>query len=225
MLHPIRFTAAALTVGAVIFAGAGVASATNASTAVSSTCPDGRWTVAMSVTSQFDGTIHVTLDDAHGPTPLMALGPFATKTITEHPDAGWDSWSWRWSTPDGILNGDAISGTVTRPADCGQTPPTSTPPTTTCAGAIPPRADCGATTVPPATTVPATPTSPAETTTVPPPVVNTADTPTAVQRPTPTTHPTELPTTGSSSAPVILAGFGLGLAGIALVTVTRRGAS
>jgi hypothetical protein len=117
----------ALAAGALIFAavggselaGAPAASATEAATAVSSDCVGGRWQVVMSATSQTDVLIHVRLDDTHGAGPLVELAPHATRTVTEHPDAGSDRFHWVWSTPDGILTGDAVSGTVTRPAGCG----------------------------------------------------------------------------------------------------------
>jgi LPXTG-motif cell wall-anchored protein len=210
-------------VGGIDLAGAPAASATNASTAVTSTCADGRWTVAMSVTSQFDGTIHVQLSDSHGPTPLFELAPHATKTITEHPDAGSTSWAWVWTSPDGHLVGDAISGRVTPPAGCGTPTTTAAPPTTTCAQAIPPRGDCGD--VPPATVATTTPATVDATTTVP--AAATSTEPTAPPGTTPsvpgapsTTAKLFLPTTGSSET---FAGIGLAalVAGVLLLLVRR----
>jgi LPXTG-motif cell wall-anchored protein len=233
----LALTAAALVfavVGGIDLAGAPAASATNAATAVTSTCENGRWTVAMSVTSQFDGTIHVQLSDPHGPIPLFELAPHATKTITEHPDAGSNSWSWVWTSPDGHLLGDAVSGKVTRPDGCG-TPTTTTaaPPTTTCAAAIPPRDDCGDT--PPATvattipaTVDATTTVPAAATSTEPTNPPSSDSATTARRapaspagPS-TSIPITLPTTGSTPTGPVVAGAAALLLGGLLLLVRRR---
>lgn len=196
--------------GCLVFAAVGgtelpSASATNAGTSVGSACVDGHWIVTMAVTSQYDGVIHVVLEDPHSPL-THTLEPFATFSVSEHPDAGSKSWTWRWSSPDGHLTGDAVSGTLARPADCDVIPSTTLAPTTTAPPA-------------PATTAP-----PAATSIVP--VDSTVATPatvpaTAAVAPS-TTVRLFLPTTGSSSNVVVVAGLGALLVG-ALLLLARRG--
>jgi hypothetical protein len=207
---------------------AGPASATDANTAVSSTCPDGHWTVKHSVTSIWNGTIHVELIDPHSSTGPMELGPYKTITITERPDTGSQSWTWTWKSSDGHLHGDAVSGSISRPVNCDSVPSTSTPPTTTCEQANPPR-DCGASTTPapPATTVAApTTTTPSVVTTAPEPtmpVVTTAAAPPKQRTVTPST-PGKLPPTGAGEvvAICVIGGLVLCLVGWLAARVDRE---
>ncbi len=231
MLHPIRFTAAALTVGAVIFASAGVASAHDFSPSASTpACVNMNGiptkVVTVTVTNNYDLA-------ATGTSTYLSGSPFSVPAgagATGHYELRKSGSTVGDATDDVALtwtDGFSIHHTVI--IHWGGTPCEGTPTTTsTTAPVYVPPPSGGAVPPPPATTVPEAPTSPVATSTAPPPVVSTNDTPTAVQRPTTTAAhpvPTALPTTGSSSTPFILAGFSLGLAGIVLVTVTRRRAS
>lgn len=200
--------------GCLVFAAVGgtelpSASATNAGTSAYSACVDGHWIVTMAVTSQYDGVIHVVLEDPHSPL-THTLEPFATFSVSEHPDAGSKSWTWRWSSPDGHLTGDAVSGTLPRPADCDVVPSTTTVAPTTTAPPAP------ATTAPPA----ATSIAPVDSTVAPRATVPA----TAAVAPS-TTVRLFLPTTGSSSSVVVVAGVGALLVGALLLLARRRAAS
>jgi hypothetical protein len=214
----------ALAAGALIFAavggselaGAPAASATEAATAVSSDCVGGRWQVVMSATSQTDVLIHVRLDDTHGAGPLVELAPHATRTVTEHPDAGSDRFHWVWSTPDGILTGDAVSGTVTRPAGCGVG-------TTTTSTTAPVASSTTIMPTPPSTTVGSTVvSSPGPTT---PPASAPGTTAPRSRPPAPVAPssiaPQHLPATGAGDVLFVIAVVGLFLvvAGLALFLV------
>jgi LPXTG-motif cell wall-anchored protein len=215
----------ALAAGALIFAavggselaGAPAASATDAATAVTSTCVGGRWQVVMSATSQTDVLIHVRLDDTHGAGPLVELAPHATKTVTEHPDAGSDRFHWVWSTPDGILTGDAVSGTVTRPAGCGvgTTTTSTTAPVASSTTIVPtPPPTVGSTVV--SSPEPTTPPASAPGTTAP------RSRPPAPVAPS-SIAPQHLPATGAGDVLFVIAVVGLFLliAGVVLHRVKR----
>lgn len=137
-----------------------------------------------------------------------------------------------WS--DGFTK-DVDLGTVSRPPECVP-PSTSTPPTTTCDQAIPPRGDCGTFVPPPPTTVPPIPTTtrvcvdgnapsiPVEDGSLvcpeffPP----TTQAPVVHQEVVTTAKPIFLPTTGATTNALIFLGVGALAIGSAMILVRRR---
>lgn len=202
-----------------------------------STClASGPWQFTLSITSDVAGGV-ARIDNPVS--PLQANVPYSTK-FTVPADQATSTLKIRVTWPDGFQSPAAdqppMSYTATRPAS-GCTPSsTSTPPTTTCAGAIPPREDCGGVpaSVPPNTIgTPTTITPVVESTpqiTAAPPA--SAEVPSAPRASSPApSGPASivkapvLPTTGSSSTGIVLAGVAALLVGGALLLAGRRGSA
>lgn len=142
------------------------ADATNLNTKAASGCINGRWTVTLSVHNDHTAPLHVGLTTTHGPSPEVVIAPGKDDVVVENPDDFTARFDWRWTSSDGHLKGDAISGTFTRPEGCGHLPTTTTVPPTT-------------TTAPPADTTPTVPEPP----TVPVSISSGEPTPVAVEQP------------------------------------------
>jgi LPXTG-motif cell wall-anchored protein len=210
----------------------GIASATDASATVNVKCVDAAkslWSATVTFTNQWDGPTVVTLDASlaafHASHTLTGNGDTWTPTAFVTSDS---AITFRASSDHPEHFHNAIPATVNRPAGCVAlaTSEPTTPPTTTCEQAIPPRVDCaGPPKAPPGTQAP--------TTTVAPPAVS-DDTPTSIvttaPAPTvkkavapPTTARIALPATGSNGT-LALVGAGLAIlaAAVILLLVARR---
>jgi LPXTG-motif cell wall-anchored protein len=210
----------------------GVASATDASATATKACvspSDSLWKLSVTFVNQWDGDTTVTFDantaayhvsrtlhgngDTWTPTPITTSDSAVVVMVSsDHPDHFHDNASGTYTTPTGCTP----SGTTVAP---------TTPPTTTCANAIPVRADCG----PTAPSSPGT-TVAVPTTAAPPETTTTEKVPVAIVRSGPpktpqapvVSKPAALPATGSNDTIAVVAGLGALLVGGILLLAGRR---
>lgn len=184
-MRPRHFVAIVLVIAGTLALNATRVWATNVDVSVSSACVGSTWTVTAHARNTHDAPLHVAFaNSVEGWATVLAPAGQAGSSKSVPINVEGATFHYQWSSTDGHLIG-TLSDTITRPQGCGDVPATSTPPTTTCAQAIPVRDDCGgATTVP--TTAPVATTTPPDAT-VPP--VTTAPPAPVVREQVPVSHP------------------------------------